>query len=509
MAEPDILALHAASRPEATALILDQRRVSYAELNRRANRAAHALAGLGLKPGDRAAGMSHNSIAGFELAHAHRKAGVIGVPINFRLKSAEVAHVLNDSGARAVFAGPEFVPVIEGARPLLEGEPARVAYAGGARGWLDYEALLESQPESDFAPPDDLGLGTTMIYTSGTTGRPKGALRRGGYPVELALELIQLLGMLPDDVHLMAGPAYHSAVGFFCALTTLLGGTITILPRFEPEPALRVIERDRVTTTFMAPTLLQRIMDLPDGVRRRYDTSSLHSIYLSAAPCPYALKERAVAYFGAVLWELYGATETSFNLVLRPEEQLSHPGAAGRPLATSEIRLLDPEGNPVPEGTPGQLWVRNPALAEYHNNPEATSAALRDGFFSVGDVAFRDAEGYYHICDRLVDMIISGGVNVYPAEIEAVLAAHPAVRDVAVIGVPDPEWGESVKAVVELQPGAAEDAEELIAWCGERLAGYKRPRSVDFVAELPRGVDGKLHKRRLREEYWAEAGRKI
>jgi acyl-CoA synthetase (AMP-forming)/AMP-acid ligase II len=307
----------------------------------------------------------------------------------------------------------------------------------------------------------------------------------------------------------MAGPGYHSAVGLFTALTIALGGTVVIMPKFDAEQALQLIERHRVSTAFAAPVLVQRMVDVPEAVRDRYDVSSMRSIYLGAAPCPHSLKERAIAYFGDVLWEFYGATETGVNIVLRPEDQLRKPGSCGQATSGSEVRLLDEAGNEVPVGEPGQLWVRYGGMAEYFNKPDATSKAMHDGFFTVGDVAYRDEEGFYFICDRKVDMIISGGVNIYPAEIEAVLHAHPAVRDVAVIGVPDDEWGESVKAVVELQPGARATPEELIAWSADRLAGYKKPRSVDFVDQLPRGNDGKLLKRRVREPYWAAAGRRI
>jgi acyl-CoA synthetase (AMP-forming)/AMP-acid ligase II len=259
----------------------------------------------------------------------------------------------------------------------------------------------------------------------------------------------------------------------------------------------------------MAPTLLQRIMDLPGEVRARYDVSSMRAIILGAAPCPHSLKVRSTAYFGEVLWEFYGATETGFNLILRPEDQLRKPGSAGVPPDGQEVLLLDDEGRPVPDGQPGEVWVRNSYLASYYNKPEATSRSMRDGFFSVGDVAYRDAEGYYYICDRKIDMIISGGVNIYPAEIEACLHAHPAVRDAAVVGVPDDQWGESVKAVVALQPGAGTTEQEMIDWCRGRIADYKRPRSVDFVEELPRDQAGKLHMRSFRAPYWASTGRSI
>jgi acyl-CoA synthetase (AMP-forming)/AMP-acid ligase II len=250
-----------------------------------------------------------------------------------------------------------------------------------------------------------------------------------------------------------------------------------------------------------------RLVDAQESNPR--DVSSLRAIFLGAAPCPYSLKARAEKAFGQVLWEFYGATETGINTVLRPEDQLRKPGSCGTAVEGQEIKLVDAEGNEVATGVPGEFTVRNEVLAEYYNKPEATTKNLHDGFFSVGDIAYKDGEGYFYICDRKVDMIISGGVNIYPAEIEAVLVAHPAVQDAAVIGVPDDQWGESVKAVVQrrLDVNATED--ELIAFCAERLAGYKKPRSIDFVDELPRDAAGKLLKRRIREPYWAEAGRRI
>jgi acyl-CoA synthetase (AMP-forming)/AMP-acid ligase II len=320
---------------------------------------------------------------------------------------------------------------------------------------------------------------------------------------------IQMFGLSGDDVHLMAGPGYHSAVAFFSALTTAVGGTIVIMRRFDAETALALIDRHRVTTTFMAPTLLHRIIDLPEEVRRRYDVSSMRAVILGAAPCPFSLKERATAYFGETLYEFYGATETGVNLLLLPEDQLRKPGSAGRPAEGQEVLLLDDQGNPVPDGVPGELWARSDWLATYYNRPDATARAMRDGFFSVGDVAYRDGDGFYYICDRKIDMIISAGVNIYPAEVEACLHGHPAVADVAVIGVPDDQWGEAVKAVVALLPGAETGELELIDWCRGRIADYKRPRSIDFVPELPRDLAGKLLKRQIREPYWAGTGRRI
>jgi acyl-CoA synthetase (AMP-forming)/AMP-acid ligase II len=239
------------------------------------------------------------------------------------------------------------------------------------------------------------------------------------------------------------------------------------------------------------------------------DVSSVRSIFLGAAPCPYPLKVRGEAILGQVLWEFYGATETGINTVLRPEDQLRKPGSCGQAVPGQDIRLVDAEGKDVPDGEPGEFMVRNSWLAEYYNRPDATGSSMHDGFFSVGDVAYRDGEGYYFICDRRIDMIISGGVNIYPAEIEAVLLGHPAVADAAVVGVPDDQWGESVKAVVELKAGMHVSADDLIAFCAEGLAGYKKPRSIDFVGQLPRDAAGKLLKSAIREQYWAGAGRRI
>jgi long-chain acyl-CoA synthetase len=505
---PHYLDIHAMMRSDKVALICGERRRTYAELNARARRVANALSKLGAKVGDRVAVMSHNSLETLEIAGGLSKLSAIGVLLNYRLREHEVAYILNDCQSKVVIAGPTLVEVVDKARAEVPGEVVYVAIGEAApTGWLGYEDLLASASEE--VPVGAGGLGSGMSYTSGTTGKPKGAYRPRGVPVNDIIRLIQAFEMTELDVHLLAGPYYHSAPSFFVALHLLLGSTMVIQPKYDPVEALQLIERHKVTTTFMAPTLLQRLCEVPEEVFSRYDISSLRAIMLGGAPCPYALKVRAIKRFGECLWEFYGATETAIVTLLRPEDQLRKPGSCGKVGPGQEIRLLDAAGNEVPDGVPGELWARNPWLAEYYNKPEATASNTRDGFFSVGDIAYRDAEGYYYICDRKIDMIISGGVNIYPAEVEAVLSAHPAVADVAVIGVPDEHWGESVKAVVELQPGASTTAEELIAFCGERLADYKKPRSVDFVAELPRNPAGKLLKNTIRKLYWAGTERKI
>ena len=503
----DFLASHSESIGDKPAIILGDRVVDFATLNRRANQAANVFERLGLGEDDRAAVMSFNSIEYFELANGLRKIGAIFVPISYRLRGAEAAYIVNDSGARVVAADRDHLAVLSEARASVYHDAPFLAVDGDPPpGWIDYPRLRDDA-SPDLAPGAGERLGATMIYTSGTTGAPKGAWRPNGVGVEYLFELISLFDLSQSDVHLLCGPVYHSGPGILTVLHQLLGSTIVVQKRFEASEALNLIERHGVTTTFMAPTLLSRLVDAQE--QRPRDVSSLRAIILSAAPCPYALKVRAHAALGEVLWEAYGATETGFNTVLRPQDQLRKPGSCGTAIRGQEIRLLRDDGTEAPVGEPGELWVRNARLAEYFNRPDATSKSMRDGFFSVGDVAYRDDEDYYFICDRRIDMIISGGMNVYPAEVEAVLMAHPAVLDVGVIGVPDEEFGESVKAIVQLRPGAVAGADELIAFCDERLAGYKKPRTIDFVDELPRDAAGKLPKRKLRERYWEAAGRTI
>jgi len=505
----DVLAVHASINPTKPALIEGDRTIDFDTLNRRANRAANVMLALGCKAHDRVASMGFNSAALFEVSHGLRKADLVGTPINYRLRGAEVAYVLNDSGAAVVVADDDHVDVVEAARADVRDDVHYLAM--GTRrpdGWLAYEELMERAPET--APPasgEVTGLAPSMIYTSGTTGHPKGTWRPNGVNVENVMQMISIFGLTDTDVHLMCGPGYHSAVALFSALHHLVGATIVVQPKFDAGAALDLIERHRITTAFMAPTLLHRLLDAQQS--RPRDHSSLRSIFLGAAPCPYPLKVRGEALLGQVLWEFYGATETGINTVLRPEDQLRKPGSCGQAVPGQEIRLVDSDGKDVPTGEPGEFLVRNSWLAEYYNRPDATQGSLHDGFFTVGDVAYRDAEGYYFICDRRIDMIISGGVNIYPAEIEAVLLAHPAVADAAVVGVPDEQWGESVKAVVQLREGADTGAGELIAFCAERLAGYKKPRSIDFVAQLPRDAAGKLLKRAIRERYWAGTSRRV
>jgi len=512
---PDILALHAAATPDKLAVVTDAGETrTYAQLNARTNRVASVLQRLGMQRGDRSVQMAYNSVHGPEIGHALRKLFCVSTPMNYRLRGAEIAYLLNDSGARVVFAGPEFVPHIEAARPLVEDAERRtfIAVVGDDEpppGWESFERLLADASEEEPESQSEI-TGPTMIYTAGTTGNPKGAYRPKGADPAVIFQWIEVFGLRGDDVHLLAGPGYHSAPGAFAGLQQILGATLVVMRHFDPVEALRLIEKHRVTTTFMAPILVKRIVDLPDEIKRRYDVSSMRALLVGAAPFPGDVKRRATELFGDSVYEFYGATETGIVTVVRPEDLLRKPESCGQPLAGVEVRLVDEAGNDVGVGQPGELWARSAAIfGEYLNKPDATQNNFHDGFFTVGDVAYRDEEGFIFICDRKVDMIISGGVNIYPAEIEAVLHQHPDVEDCAVVGVPDPEWGEAIKAVVKRRQGSSLGEQEAIQFVGERIADYKRPRSVDFVEELPRDVAGKLLKRLIRDRYWEAAGRRI
>jgi len=294
-------------------------------------------------------------------------------------------------------------------------------------------------------------------------------------------------------------------------LAIALGGTVVIMPRFDPIEFLEAIERERVTSTMVVPTIVKRILALPEEVRARFDISSLRALIVGAAPFPVETKRAAVAYFRDCVYEYYGSTDAVLNTVLKPSEQLERPASCGKALPGQDIKIFDDEGNELPPGVEGNVYIASPLVAgtQYYKDPEKTERSRIGEYMTVGDVGYLDEDGYLYICDRKSDMVISGGVNIYPAEIEQVIHEHPAVLDVAVIGVPSEEWGEELKAVVQLKPRAQASEEEIIDFCRQRLADFKRPRSVDFVAEVPRNPSGKLLKRELRERYWAGRERRV
>lgn len=508
--EPEYgLAAHASLRPDKPALIHGERVLTYGALNERANRLANVLQASGVAARDRIGIMLRNSFEFFEAIHAAARIGVAVIPINFHFRREEVEYILDDSGARAMIVGAELAPELQG----IEGGRAWLV-VGGAAGKRSYETALEKASPAD--PPGAIARTgfNAMIYTSGTTGKPKGVVHphldpEVGYQMQILWA--QAWDFRTDDVHLLVGPAYHTAPGGYAHLHLFLGATVVILDKFDAERCLGLIARHRVTTTHMVPVNFIRILELPETTRKKYDVSSLRRVLHAAAPCPEDVKWKVMDFFPKdSVWEYYGATEGP-GTIISPEEWRRKPGSVGKPWPGIEVRILDEEGRALPPGQIGLIYLSTPGgrRFHYHNAPEKTAASYRDGFFTVGDMGTLDADGYLFICDRKIDMVISGGVNVYPREIEEVLHQHPAVADAAVFGVPDEHWGESIQAVVELGRGARASAEELAAFCKEHLAAYKCPRSFDFVPELPRDPNGKVLKRKLRDPYWAGRVKKV
>jgi acyl-CoA synthetase (AMP-forming)/AMP-acid ligase II len=378
------------------------------------------------------------------------------------------------------------------------------------RSWED---VIAGQPTDEPDVAGDAEAGASMIYTSGTTGKPKGAMRTHTDPALTATLLGELNYLHPDGVHLTTGPLYHSGPLAFATVAGLLGHPIIVMRRFDAEAWVRLVREYRVTNTFSAPTQLKRIVSLPDDVLAAADVSSMVTLIANAAPVPYSLKQEVIGKLGdGFLYEVYGSTELGVDCILKPEDQLRKPGSCGRPYPGIEIRIVGDDGQDMPVGEPGELFVRSVGVMDgYHRTAEQLTTVDSGGgdWHSVGDVAYRDEEGYVYICDRMKDMIISGGMNIYPAEIEAVLYAFPAVLDAAVIGIPSDEWGESVHAVVQAKPGQTIDLDALQAHVAEHLGSYKRPRTYEVRDELPRTDSGKLLKRVLRDEHWQGQERRV
>jgi acyl-CoA synthetase (AMP-forming)/AMP-acid ligase II len=505
----DLLAGHAQNTPDRVAIIDGGTSISYGDLNGTVNRLANGLLALGVRPGDRAVWCGANSVPVITFLHAARKIGLVAVPLAYRFTAEEMHYVIDNSDAVLVVVDAEQADRVAAVRERIPKVRHVVVFGGptfeGARSWDEVVAGADGDGAGGDAEPPiggDPTAGATMIYTSGTTGKPKGALRTSTDPA-LVITLLQELRLRPgEEVHITSGPLYHSGPLAWAVLTHTLGGTIVVLRHFDAERWIDLVREHRVTNTFSAPTQLKRIVSLPDEVLARADLTSMRSLVANAAPVPYALKQEVIAKLGdGFLFEVYGSTELGVDTILPPEDQLRKPGSCGRTYGTVQVRIVGPDGEELPDGEPGELFIRSTlALDGYHRTAEPISD--RDGWKSVGDIAYVDDEGYVYICDRKNDMIISGGMNIYPAEIEAVLHAHPDVMDAAVFGVPSDEWGESVHAVVQPKAGHSVDLSALEAHASEHLAGYKRPRSWEVRAELPRTESGKLLKRILRDEHW-------
>jgi long-chain acyl-CoA synthetase len=482
-----------------------------------ANQLVHGLRALGLKPGAVVATVLDNSASMLEAFLAATQAGFYVTPINWHLTASEIAYILEDSGAAALIASSKVAEVVTTAADAAKfPADARFSADGPIRGFRPLAELKAGQPTT---APDDRTAGASMTYTSGTTGKPRGVFRPlvPASPDVVATQqamFLALFGIMPGSpgVHIVGAPLYHTAVLNFATNHLHLGHTIVLMDKWDPEEMLQLIEKRRVTSSHMVPTQFNRLLKLPDDVKRKYDLSSLSHIIHSAAPCPVDTKRKMIEWWGNCIFEYYAASEGGGTLVT-PSEWMKKPGTVGKAWPISTIRILDDQHQPVAAGTPGTVWIRmGEHKFEYHKDQKKTGDAWRDGFFTVGDAGYLDEDGYLFLCDRKADMIISGGVNIYPAEIEAVLLAHPHVADAAVFGIPDEDWGEQVKAVIQPASGI-EGNPALVAalqdYASSRLAKYKMPKTFDFIAEMPRDPNGKLYKRKLRDPYWQGRDRAI
>jgi long-chain acyl-CoA synthetase len=499
---------------------------SWADIQANAARGASGFAALGLGEDDSVALMLRNDFPTFEVNMAAGQLGVYGVPINWHFTPEEAGYILADSGAKVLVAHSDLFAQIAAGVPanvkvLVVPTPVEIAAA--------YTVPIEKQRAPDGvetwdafvarhapnAQPPKAARGS-MIYTSGTTGRPKGVRRQPSSPEQQALaagEAAKYWGVKADPsiVVMMNGPMYHSAPAAYGMGSARLGLNMVLQPRFEAEDMLRLIDRHKVSHMHIVPTMFVRLLRLPDEVKRRYDLSSLRWITHGAAPCAPAVKRQMIEWWGPVINEYYGATETGIVVWHDAEQALAKPGTVGRVVEGATMRIVDEQGHDVKQGEVGEIYLRGPHLAEFtYNNDDAKRREIALGdLVTVGDVGYQDADGYVFLCDRKRDMIISGGVNIYPAEIESALIQMPGVRDCAVFGIPDEEFGEQICAYVEPQAGAAIDAAAVRGYLGQHLARYKVPKAVEFSAALPREDSGKIFKRKLRNPYWEKAGRSI
>ena len=485
-------------------------KLSWQELDQRSNQVAQLLYARGLRPGDHISLLMQNDLAFFEIAWGAYRSGLYITCINRYLTAEEAAYIVNDSNSKALFTAD----VLTIAADLPELTPAcdeRFITGTTVSGYESYALALVDQPK---APLAEEPAGDAMLYSSGTTGQPKGIKRplsgehiSGGFP---GVEVNNPYGIDAESIYLSPAPLYHAAPFGYCMRTLALGGQVVMMQRFDPELSLKYIEQYRITHSQWVPTMFVRMMKLTDELRDRYDLSSHRCAIHAAAPCPVEIKQQMMTWWGPILWEYYAGTERNGSTIIGPDEWLAHPGSVGK-AHSGILHICDEDGVEQKPGDEGMIYFEQPAMAfEYHNAPEKTSSATHPthaNWSSLGDVGYVDDDGYLYLTDRKAYMIISGGVNIYPREIEDSLILHPAVEDVAVFGVPNTDFGEEVKAVVQPAQNVAQDAhlvDELMEFAKQHLAAYKLPRSIDFTDELPRLPTGKLYKRLLKDKYWPQ-----
>ncbi|GAA4413995.1 AMP-binding protein [Quisquiliibacterium transsilvanicum] len=509
--------VHAQSTPDKPALIFAStgQAVTFRELDERSNQVAHLFRSLGLVAGDRIAILLENHPRYFELCWGAQRSGIIYTAMSTRLTSAEAAYIASDCGAKLVVSSK----AMEKTAVQLRGEAPGVRHwlmiDGTADGYASWEAAVSAQPTTRIA---DESAGTDMLYSSGTTGRPKGVFVPPDSPaIDATNPLIEVsrnvYGLTPDSIYLSPAPLYHAAPLRFTMTVQRLGGTVVVMEHFDPEQYLQLVEKYKVTHSQLVPTMFVRMLKLPEEVRRKYDLSTLRCAIHAAAPCPVPVKQQMIDWWGPIIWEYYAGTEGNGMTMIDSANWLTHKGTVGRAVI-GKLKICDDEtGAELPVGKVGTVFFADGRPFSYHNDPEKTAGSTNaKGWTTLGDVGYVDEEGYLYLTDRKAYMIISGGVNIYPQEAENVLITHPKVADCAVLGVPNEEFGEEVKAVV--QPRDMADAgpeleQELIAFCRQHLSAIKCPKTIDFDAELPRHPTGKLYKRLLKDRYWSGHTTKI
>ncbi|HVW81599.1 MAG TPA: acyl-CoA synthetase [Mycobacteriales bacterium] len=495
---------HAASAPDRLAVVMPStgETRTYAEMEARSNQIAAMLRSRGLRHGDVVAVVMPNDVSWFEIVWGVQRCGLYLVPVNWHLAAKEAAYIVADCEAKALIASASLADTIAALGEAADNVPLRFATGGSLPGFESLEEAVAGQPTA--ASPDDVE-GSWMFYSSGTTGVPKGIkpalpiVELG--PMNPLVGLISgLYGFTPESVYLSPAPLYHAAPAGWTTTVHRIGGTVVVMDRFDPLEWMRLVEAFKVTHTQMVPTYLVRLLKLAESTRSRYDLSSLQMVVHAAAPCPPEVKRAAIEWLGPIVYEYYAASEGTGFCAIGPQEWLEHPGSVGKSLL-GPVHITDEEGNELPVGEEGEIWFEAIHRFDYHGDPEKTARAFNDkGWNSIGDIGRLDEEGYLYLTDRVSNMIISGGVNIYPREAEDVLIGHFAVDDVAVIGTPDEVMGEKVTAFVQLregEPASQQLAEELIEFCRERLSHFKCPREVRFVDALPRLPNGKLLKRLL------------
>ena len=477
---------------------------TFGQVNEAANKIVRLLRERGLKEGDAVALLCSNRAEFVEVLAATMRGGYRVTPVNWHLNADEVEYIINDCDAKALFAETRYPSGLAANAPQVT---LKVSIGEDAPGFEPYTKLLGQFDGADILDPTP---GSSMLYTSGTTGRPKGVYRR---PTGAMLGMAQLAQ--PDDVQLCAGPAYHAApLAFDVRSSMAMGIPLVFIDRWNSEGVLKAIEKYKVTRAHLVPIMFQRLLNLPEDVRKKHDVSSLRYIIHGAAPCPPEVTRAMIDWVGPIINEYYAGSEGGAGFVVSSEEWLTKPGTVGKLPDPSALKILDDDGNDVEPGQAGTLYFRVSPIApfEYYKDPAKTAAAHRGDYFTLGDVGYLDADGYLFLTGRTAECIISGGVNIYPQEIDNELIKHPAVEDACTIGVPNEEWGEEVKSVVTLNPGYAgsdELAADIVKFAREHLAGFKVPRSVEFVDELPRSPAGKIQRKKVREPYWAGRARQI